>query len=178
MQNLAPGHLAAAAHNPASFHQFTATLLPGHALPREGFVALLFNIAAISYLSVIVFVAVGASPLALLWCLDAAVCYGVYQWKYAPSRLSEKVELTEEILRVTRTNPSGKAESWDFNPYWVRLEHKKRQGAADELWLSSHGRKLAVGAFLSDGEKANFANALSTALAFQRSSAPMQSGEI
>ena len=153
-------------------------MLPSHALPSEGFGALLFNIAAMCYLSIFVFFFIGAGALAGLWCLDAALCHGVYRWKYAPRRLSEEVVLTEETLRVTRTEPSGKAQSWDFNPYWVRFEHKSRQGEADELRLSSHGRGLVIGAFLSAGEKANFATALGAALAFQRSAAPMHPDEI
>src|SRR5262249_28258723 len=100
---------------------------------------------------------------------DAVLCYAAFRWNYRAARLSEKIDLAERELRVTRTHPSGKAESWSFNPYWVRFEHRQREYAADELSLTSHGRRLIFGSFLSDSEKANFAIALSAALARQKS---------
>jgi uncharacterized membrane protein len=167
MQDCAPMNLARA-ERPAASPQFTATLVPGYFLPPSGFLALLVNIAAAILLSISVFIFLSALWLPVLWCLDAALCYGVYFRMYAPRRMSENVELTEEKLSVTRTGASGKTESWDFNPYWVRFEHRKHRREADELWLSSGGLKLALGAFLSDSEKATFAVALSKALAVQR----------
>ncbi len=177
MQDCIPMNLAGA-EGPAASPQFTATLVPGYFLPPNGLLALLINIAAAILLSISVFILLGALWLPLLWCLDVALCYGVYFWRYAPRRMSEKVELTDEKFSVTRTEASGKAESWDFNPYWVRFEHRKHQRAADELWLSSGGLKLALGAFLSDSEKATFAAALSKALAVQRKQHSLQTAEI
>jgi uncharacterized membrane protein len=158
-----------AAEGPATGPRFAATLVPSHILPPKGFLALLLNIAALSYLSVYVFFFLGMGWLAGLWLLNAALCCGVYLWKYAPGRLQEKVVLTKERLSVIRTGPSGKAESWDFHPYWVRCELRKCQGNSNELSLSSHGRKLAFGTFLSDREKENLATALGAALAAQKS---------
>ena len=100
--------------------------------------------------------------------LDALLCYAAFQLNYRGARLSEKIDLAESELRVTRSYPSGKAESWSFNPYWVRFELRLRDNAADEMSLTSHGRKLIFGAFLSDGEKAQFATALNAALAQQK----------
>lgn len=167
-----------AAESPATGPRFAATLQPGHYLPPTGFRALLFNVAGLIYLSVFVFFFLGVRWIAGLWFLDIALCFAVYFWKYAPGRLAEKVVLTEDRLCVTRMGRSGKAESWDFNPYWVRFEYKRGHLAGGELYLSSHGRNLAFGAFLTDSEKAKFANAFSTALAFLRSQGPMRAGEI
>ena len=177
MQDCAPMNSAVAEGSAAS-PQFTATLVPGYFLPPSGFLALLVNIAVAILLSISVFILLGAVWLPVLWCLDVALCYVVYFWRYAPRSISEKVELTEEKLSVTRTEASGKAESWDFNPYWVRVEHRKHQREADELWLSSRGLQLALGAFLSDSEKATFAAALSKALAVQRNQHSLQTTEI
>jgi uncharacterized membrane protein len=171
MQNRTLANLAAA-DGPAARPQFTATLTPGRSLPRRVFGALLFNIAAMSYLSVMVYVILGAGPLAVLWCLDAVLCFCVYRWECAPRHLSEKVDLTEENLCITRFHPSGKMESWDFDPHWVRFEHRKCQGADDRLCLASHGREFVFGAFLTDGEKASFAAELGAALASSRNCTP------
>jgi uncharacterized membrane protein len=158
-------------HTPAAARsQFAATLVPHYYLPPTGFLTLLFNLAGLSYLSIFTFFFLGVRWLAGLWCLDIAVSTFVYFWKYAPGRLAEEIVLTREKLSVTRTAPSGKAECWDFNPYWVRFELKKRGDLeGGQLLLSSHGRTLAFGAFLSDQEKVNFAAALGSALEQRRS---------
>ncbi len=169
MQNILEGNRAAAPERPALLSRFTATLQPGRSLPPEGCGAFLFKNAATIQLSILAFVVLGAWPLPGLWAFDAALCYAVYRWKYSAGELSEKVELTEEELRVTRIHPSGKKESWNFNPYWVRFEHRRGHNVANELRLMSHGRALVFGMFLSDAERASFARALNAALARQRS---------
>ena len=164
----------AATEGPATGLIFTATLVPEHALPPKGMLALLFNIAALSYVSVFVFFALGGRWLAALSCFDAALCYAVYLWKYRPGHLSEKVEITDEMLSLTRTDSAGRGQSWDFNPYWVRCEH---QQADDELSLTSHGQKLIFGAFLSGREKARIAGVLNGALISHRSRTQVECGK-
>ncbi len=149
--------------------QFTATLLPHRSLSRKGFGILMLAIGVVSFLSGIAFVAMGAWPVTGFFGLDALLVYIAFRLNYRAATLFEKVDLAGSELRVSRMHPSGKCESWSFNPYWVRFDHAKREHAADELSLTSHGRKLIFGAFLSDGEKANFAAALSAALARQKS---------
>ena len=61
---------------------------------------------------------------------------------------------------MTRFHPSGRAQSWSFNPYWVRLELEESESSANRLSLRSHGRVLRFGSFLSDDEKRGFAHAL------------------
>jgi uncharacterized membrane protein len=170
MQNRTPMDRDAA-EVPATGPIFAATLVPEHALPPEGLRALLFNVAALSYLSVFVFFALSGGWLAALWCFDAALCYAVYFWKYRPGRLSERVEITDGMLSLTRTDSAGRVQSFDFNPYWVRCEH---QQADNELWLTSHGSKFAFGAFLSGREKARIASALSGALISNRTRTPVE----
>jgi len=143
-------------------------LLPYRSLSRKGFIVLMLAIAAVSFIGGAVFVAMGAWPITGFFGLDAVLFYLAFRLNYRAGRLSEKIELTGHELRVTRIHPSGKAECWNFNPYWVRFEHKARDNAADELSLTSHGRKLVFGAFLSDGEKASFADAFSAALGRQK----------
>ena len=77
--------------------------------------------------------------------------------------------LTDEALTVTRVAPSGQAESWSFNPYWVRLTLQPRLGRSSELSLSSHGKRLVFASFLTDDEREDFASALASALTAARS---------
>jgi uncharacterized membrane protein len=133
---------------------------------------LMLVIGAASAVNGIVFIAMGAWPVTGFFGLDAVLCYAAFRWNYRTARMSETIDLAGRELRVTRVHPSGKTESWSFNPYWVRFEHRRPDYAAGELSLTSHGRKLIFGAFLSDGEKASFAGALTAALARQNSTPP------
>jgi uncharacterized membrane protein len=130
---------------------------------------LMLIIGTVSVVNGIVFVTMGAWPVTGFFGLDALLCYVAFRWNYRAARLSEKIDLAGRELRVTRVYPSGKAESWSFNPYWVRFEYRQREFEAGELSLTSHGRKLIFGAFLADSEKASFAIALKAALARQQS---------
>lgn len=169
---------ALASETPRQFPQFTATLLPYRSLSRKGFMLLMLVIGAVSVLGGILFVATGAWPVTGFFGLGAVLCYAAFRWNYRAGRLCEQVDLAERELRVTRVHPSGRTESWSFNPYWVRFEHCKREYAAGELSLTSHGRKLIFGAFLSDGQKASFAAALKAALARQRGYSSIHLSEI
>ena len=148
--------------------EFSATLLPHRSLSRKGFVAMMLAIGAVSFVSGVAFMVMGAWPITGFFGLDVLILYLAFRMNYRAGRLSEKVDLAERELLITRVHPSGRAESWRFNPYWVRFKHTRRENGADELSLSSHGNKLIFGAFLSDGEKENFAASLSAALARQK----------
>jgi uncharacterized membrane protein len=168
MQNPVTGDSEAARASATEYLRFTATLLPHRSLSRKGFLSLMIAIGGVSLIGGALFVAMGAWPVTGFFGLDAVLCYAAFRWNYKAARLAEKIDLAESELRVTRLHPSGKSESWSFNPYWVRFELQRRDNAADELSLTSHGRKLIFGAFLSDCEKASFAAELNAALARQK----------
>jgi uncharacterized membrane protein len=101
--------------------------------------------------------------------LDVALIYLAFKLNFRALRLYETVELTQDSLTVTRVAPSGKAQSWCFNPYWVRLTLQPRAGRSSELSLALHGKRLVLASFLTDAEREDFASALRTALASARS---------
>jgi uncharacterized membrane protein len=145
--------------------QFSATLLPHRSLSRKGFVALMVTIAGMNSAMGTAFALRGAWPVAGFCGLAVVLLYLAFRLNYRAARMSESIILAGPELRVTRLHPSGRTESWSFNPYWVRFQHMRRDYAADELSLASHGRKLVFGAFLSDEEKNSLATALTAALA-------------
>jgi uncharacterized membrane protein len=154
--------------SPSEAPSFSVTLLPHRSLSRKGFVALMCVFGAASFITGAAFVVMGAWPVTGFFCLDAALLYLAFRLNYRAALLSENVDLADRELKVTRRHPSGRSETWSFNPYWVRFQYTRRDHAADELSLSSHGRTLIFGAFLSDLEKANFAEKLSDALDRQK----------
>lgn len=51
----------------------------------------------------------------------------------------------------------GEAEDFEasFNPHWVRLELRPapHKGHPHRLWLTSHGRRVEIGGFLTEDER-------------------------
>ena len=144
---------------------FRALLTPHRSLSPEGFLILMVAIGVVSFATGLVFLMMGAWPVMAFCGLDVALIYLAFKLNYRAARMHETVHLTGQALLVKRTYPNGKEESWTFNPYWVRLsveenEHTERT----QLSLRSHGRELVIGHFLSNEERADFANALSAAL--------------
>ncbi len=152
---------------PAQPHEplFSALLTPHRSLPRTGFIVLMTLICLVSFGTGLMFYMIGAWPVLGFMGLDVALIYAAFKLNYRSGRLYETVDLTPGALTVTRVQPSSKAQSWSFNPYWVRLKLEERIGRSSELSLASHGDRLVLASFLSDPEREDFARALRAALA-------------
>lgn len=148
----------------ASEAHFRAVLLPHRSLGRKGFVVLMAVTAAVCVFTGVAFLMHGAWPVTGFFGLDLLLIYLAFHMNYRSARAYETVELTPDELRLTRVHPSGRAESWTFNPYWVRLELEEVDNTANRLRLRSHGRVLTFGQFLTNEEKRGFAEALKIAL--------------
>jgi len=127
-------------------------------------------ISVVSFLTGIAFYMKGAWPVLGFFGLDFVLIYGAFRLNYRAARIYETVELSDAELKVTRFHPSGRSQSWSFNPYWVRLELEESDSSANRLSLRSHGKVLPIGNFLSDDEKRGFAHALKAALYDMRGS--------
>ncbi len=147
---------------------FRAVLHQHRSLSPTGFLILMTAIGGVSFVTGMVFLAMGAWPVFGFFGLDVALIYMAFKLNYRSGRLYEMVELTPMMLTVTRVHPSGKRESFDFNPYWVRVLLAQRQDGRTELRLASHGREFSFGRFLTDDERRNFSNALTNAVAQAR----------
>lgn len=148
---------------------FRAVLLPHRSLGRKGFITLMMIVGVVGFLTGIAFLMLGAWPVLGFFGFDVLLIYAAFRLNYRAARLYETVELTDDELRVTRVYPSGRADSWSFNPYWVRLELEENEDDRHKLSVRSHGKVLLFGKFLTDDEKRGFADALGEALHDMRS---------
>jgi uncharacterized membrane protein len=130
---------------------------------------LMAAVCLVSFGTGLLFYLIGAWPEMGFMGLDVALIYIAFKLNFRALRLYETVDLTDEALTVTRVAPSGKSQSWSFNPYWVRISLQERTGRSSELSLASHGRRLVFASFLTDAEREDFATALSSALSSARS---------
>lgn len=159
---------ASPAEAPKECEGFRAVLYPHRSLSPTGFLILMSAIGGVSFVTGMAFLLKGAWPVFGFFGLDVALVYAAFKLNYRSGRLYETVELTPQSLTITRVHPSGKQESFDFNPYWVRVRLAELPQGRNDLRLASHGREFAFGRFLTDDERRDLSLALSGALAQTR----------
>jgi uncharacterized membrane protein len=157
---------------PQAETSFAAILTPHRSLGPKGFTVLMTAVCLVSFGTGLLFYLIGAWPVVGFMGLDVALIYIAFKLNYRSARLYETVDLTQNALTVTRVVPSGKAQSWSFNPYWVRLNLEDRVGRSSELSIASHGKRLVFAAFLTDHEREDFAHALNAALSAAKAPSP------
>ncbi len=143
---------------------FDAVLAPHRSLTRGGFVALMALVAVPCLAMGCIFLLIGAWPIAGFLGLDVALVWLAFRINYRSGRLRETLALTERDLTVRRIQPSGRTHEWRFQPYWLRVEVENPDAPDCRLTLTSHGRRLTIGAFLTAEERLSLAEALQTAL--------------
>ena len=158
---------APAPHRPALW--FDAELRPHRSLSPVGFLILMLVVAGVSFAAGIVFLLQGAWPVFGFFGLDVLAVYVAFRLSYRSGRLRETVQLTEKELLVTRVLPSGRSRRWTFAPNWLQVRMDDPPRHQSQLMLSSHGQRLAIGAFLTPAERLEVAKALRDALARWRS---------
>lgn len=164
---VAPPSTAASEHgNERS--TFRVVLYPHRSLGPKGFLVLMLAIGSVSFVTGMLFLLKGAWPVFGFFGLDVALVYAAFRLNYRSGRLYETIELTPETLTITRVHPSGQRESFDFNPYWVRVRLAEAPHGGTDLRLASHGREFAFARFLTDDERRDLSDALSGALAAAR----------
>jgi uncharacterized membrane protein len=144
---------------------FDAVLYPNRSLGRFGFHLLMAAIVLVSGAIGAAFVLAGAWPVTGFLGLDVVLLYLAFRWNYRQGRRAEFIRLDGTELAVRRVEPSGRRREWRFDAYWVQVTI---DDSSEQLILSSHGRALAVGAFLRPEERREVGEALRAALAAHR----------
>ncbi len=150
---------------------FDAVLMPHRSLSPGGFWLQMALVSAVSFASGMYFALHGAWPVFGYFGLDVLLLYLAFRASYRAARRYETVKLTEEALVVERVGPRGQRARWNLQPYWLKVEMDEPPEHGSQLRLTSHGLSLALGAFLSPGERAELAAALREALRRQRAGA-------
>jgi len=148
---------------------FDATLHPNRSLGPTGF-RILMGVAAVSVLIIgVLFITAGAWPVFGFSGGEFVLLYLAFRLNYRAGRAYERVRLTENQLEIMRFDPSGRVKRWAFEPTWLQISMDDPPRHDSQLRLTSHGRSLVIGKFLSPGERLEVADALRTAITDWRS---------
>jgi uncharacterized membrane protein len=144
---------------------FTALLTPHRSLNRTGFMAVMVVLSVISFAAGIAFLMMGAWPVFGFLGLDVLAIYFAFRINFRRALACEQISVTPSVLRLRRVSHRGHVMEWAFNPLWVRLDQEADdEYGIERIYLSSRGKRVAVGSFLGPGEKASFCKALTAAL--------------
>ena len=158
--------------NPDGELLFDAILRPHRSLSAFGFLLLMGVLCTISFVAGMVFLLQGAWPVMGFFGLEIALIYGAFKLNYRSGRVVETVQLGREELLVRRIDPKGRVFSWTFQPNWLRVKMDYPPEHESQLALTSHGRRLIIGAFLTPEERLDVAKELRTALSRWREPEP------
>jgi len=144
---------------------FSAVITPHRSLTPRGFLILMLCLGALSFVSGVIFVSIGAWPVFGFFGLDVLLVYWAFRANFRAARAYEEVKVTASELTVRKVSHRGSVREWTLNPVWVRLDRIVHdEFGIERLFLVSHGRRLSIGGFLGPDEKASLARALSDAL--------------
>jgi uncharacterized membrane protein len=144
---------------------FAAIITPHRSLGPKGFLIFMACLGGLSFILGVIFVSLGAWPVFGFFGLEVLLVYFAFRANYRSARAYEEVTVTASELTVRKVNYRGGVRQWTLNPVWARLERIVHdEFGIERLFLVSRGRRLAIAGFLSPGEKASFARALTSAL--------------
>lgn len=144
---------------------FDAQLEPHRALSRKGFLIVMGLVGTVSFVTGMVFTAMGAWPVLGFFGLDVAIVYFAFKRNYQAARAHETVQLSDRSLKIRKVASDGTAMAWVFEPYWTRVYFDVDAEEDVAVEITSHGKGLTVGGFLSPEERVQFGEALRNELA-------------
>lgn len=147
---------------------FRAVFHPHRSLSATGFWILMGLVGLASFAAGIAFTLAGAWPVFGFLGLDVALIYCAFRLNYHRARASEAVRLTDSELTVERMSAAGKVHKWSFQPYWLRIHMDDPPQHHSQLVLSSHGKNLTIGSFLTPDARLGLARALEDELRLLR----------
>jgi uncharacterized membrane protein len=154
---------------PENHRLFAARIKPYRSLTRRNFHLILMVFSGASLFSSLPFIFLGAWPIAGFMGLDVVLFYFAFRANFNAARAYEDVHVTHFELLLAKVSARGQRAEWRFNPAWVRLEREEHEEfGTQRLALVSRGKSVEIAGFLGPGEKADFASALSRALAEAR----------
>ncbi|MEL6317230.1 MAG: DUF2244 domain-containing protein [Pseudomonadota bacterium] len=151
---------------------FSAVLWPHRSMSRRGFGLIL--LATTAAFAIPMGALIGSAALWIVGAfvlVDIALLAGLIQLTYRSGRVRERIAIWPERLEVERTEPNGGVKSWAAHPHWVRVSVVDTERIEAYLMLSSAGRDIELGAFLTPPERRALAVSIKDALAAARAPA-------
>jgi len=130
-------------------------LWPYGSLPNKGFA--IFIMTTFTFLSLPLYAVLGTKVFWGLLPFILLAIWGIWfalRKNYKDRSILERLTIRDEHCNLSRQNPKGDTQSWDCNPFWVRVHlHETGGPVPNYVTLSGNGREVEIGAFLSEDER-------------------------
>ena len=146
------------------------TLTPNRSLPRDHARLLVLAVGGLFLIGSIRFLVLGLWPMIPFMIADVALLAWALRSNYRSGGAHERLVLAQDALTLTRVSPWGEAVEHVLEPYFTRVELEETPLGDAHLFLSSSGRRLRVGQFLSAPERREIGALIREALARYRNS--------
>jgi len=155
--------------SPAEPTLFSAIITPYRSLNGTGFLIVMVLFGAVSFVTGLFFLTLGAWPVMGFFGLDVLLLYWAFRLNYRDAAAYEEVRVTPSELTMRQVSRRGEVREWKVNPVWARLDRETHEEfGLQKLFLVSHGKRLSIANFLGPREKESFADALAAALGAAR----------
>ena len=143
---------------------YQTELRPNHSSTPEAIQKLTLILSLALIPAGMIFVHVGAWPVFGFLGLELGALVVLLNYHHKRSYIIERIAITAVGLKVERIDPSGRRHEWCFQRHWLQVNVEEDDDRNCTLELRSHGRVLAIGAFLTPSERHKVARRLRTAL--------------
>jgi len=143
---------------------FEAVIIPHRSLGPVGFRYLVGFIVLVSCGISVGLWCIGAWPAVAFDAAEIGLAIVLLRRNSRATQASETLLLSDDGLRIVRTDHAGRRTERTLQPTWLRASLEERQGRAPALWLANRGMRMEVGAELGEAEKRDLSEALSLAL--------------
>ncbi len=150
-----------------------ASLQPHRSLGPKGFALVMGSIALGGFALGTAFFMAGAWPVAGFAGLEILLLFIAFKLNYRAGRISEHLRLTDAGLEVVKIAASGRRSRILLEPGWLNVRMDDPPDHGSQLVVSTRGKGLILGSFLTPGERLEVANALKAAI--DRYRAPVHS---
>lgn len=143
---------------------FEAVIVPHRSLSPRGLRVLIAVICLLCGLTVLRFWVIGAWPVAAFSVIEIGIAIFLLRLNATRARASELVLLSEDALRIVRTDRSGKRRERLLPIGWLNVVIEEPPGRVPRLLLIAHGIREEIAATLGEAEKRDLWSALHAAL--------------
>jgi uncharacterized membrane protein len=143
---------------------FEAMIVPYRSLSPRGLGILIAGVCLLCTLTALRFWFIGAWPVALFSVVEIGIAVFLLQLNASRGRASELVLLSENALRIVRTDRAGRRYERVLPVGWLNAVMEERPGRVPQLVLAARGVREEIAASLGEAEKRDLWEALHTAL--------------
>lgn len=143
---------------------FEAVIVPHRSLSRRGLLWLQAVIIGLCCLTGLRFWMLGAWPVLAFSVVEVGLAVTLLTLNARHARASELVLLSEDSVRLVRTDARGQRQEQSIDSAWLNVVLEENPGRVPRLLLVARNLREEIGVVLGEAEKRDLASALGTAL--------------